>query len=76
MSPPSAEATSRPFDAVVIGGGPAGSSCALWLKGLGYEPLLIEARERLGGLQAESPYRNAWIVALPEATGFGVADNI
>ena len=38
--------------AIIIGGGPAGASCALWLKKLGHEPLLLEAGDRLGGLHS------------------------
>jgi len=64
------------FDAVIVGGGPAGASCALWLKLLGFRPVIIERRPRLGGLQNDSPYGNAWIVPLPELSGAEVADNI
>lgn len=64
------------FDAVVVGGGPAGASCALWLKLLGFRPSIVERRSRLGGLQIESPYRNDWIAPLPGVTGQQVAENI
>ena len=50
------------YDALIIGGGPAGCSCALWLKHLGLKPLIVEKRARLGGLQNESPYPNVWIL--------------
>jgi thioredoxin reductase len=36
-------------DVIIIGGGPAGVSCALQLKRYGMEPLVIE-KERIGGL--------------------------
>lgn len=61
---------------IVIGGGPAGASCALWLKKLGHEPLLVEARERLGGLQAENPFMNGWIATSLPARGDDVAVTI
>lgn len=61
------------FDAVIIGGGPAGASCALWLKMLGFEPCIVERRTTLGGLQAESPYPNDWIVSILGKTGKDVA---
>jgi 2-polyprenyl-6-methoxyphenol hydroxylase-like FAD-dependent oxidoreductase len=31
----------------VVGGGPSGMSCALWLKHLGFVPILIEKNEKL-----------------------------
>ncbi len=56
------------FDAIIIGGGPAGATCALWLKMLGHSPMLIEKRPMLGGLQADSPYLNEWVPMLPHGT--------
>ena len=64
------------FDVVVIGGGPAGASAAVWLKMLGFRPLVVEARSQLGGLQTINPYANEWIVTSPFATGSTVADAI
>lgn len=37
------------YDAIIIGGGPAGISAALWCSDLGLKPLLIERRTELGG---------------------------
>ncbi len=54
---------------LIVGGGPAGASCALWLRKLGYDPLLVERRGRLGGLQNESPYENDWLAGLVGLTG-------
>lgn len=56
------------YSAIIIGGGPAGATCALWLKMLGHKPCLIERRGQLGGLQADSPYLNQWIPLLPYGT--------
>lgn len=64
------------YDAVIVGGGPAGASCAVWLARLGLSPLLVEARPRLGGLTADNPFADGWIAALPGATGRQVADNL
>ncbi|WP_454917648.1 NAD(P)/FAD-dependent oxidoreductase [Xanthobacter sediminis] len=64
------------FDAVIIGGGPAGASCALWLQMLGFRPCLIERRPTLGGLQNDNPYPNEWIASAPNRTGYEVASDI
>ncbi|MCA1935693.1 MAG: NAD(P)/FAD-dependent oxidoreductase [Asticcacaulis sp.] len=61
------------FEAIVIGGGPAGCACALWLHKLGVRALLVEASDALGGLQRRSPYENLWIPGLMGHTGEEVA---
>ncbi|MES2772077.1 MAG: FAD-dependent oxidoreductase [Pseudomonadota bacterium] len=61
------------FDALIIGGGSAGASCALWLKLLGLNPCIIERNDRLGGLQADSPYLNPWIVSSRPQAGSAIA---
>lgn len=38
------------YDSVIVGGGPAGLSAALRLKMKGFNPLLIESGERIGGI--------------------------
>lgn len=40
----------------IVGGGPAGMSCALWLKNYGLQPIIIEQNSQLGGMQRASPY--------------------
>lgn len=63
--------------AIIIGGGPAGATCALWLKMLGHNPVLIEKRNQLGGLQTDSPYLNQWVPMLTHGTrGVDVAATI
>ncbi|MEJ2026485.1 MAG: NAD(P)/FAD-dependent oxidoreductase [Limibacillus sp.] len=59
-------------ETVILGGGPAGASCALWLKQLGYSPLILEKQPRVGGLQAISPYPNLWLAGAggPSGTAF------
>jgi len=60
-------------ETAILGGGPAGASCALWLKQLGFNPLLLEKRAALGGLQALSPYPNLWLAGLGDQTGVAFA---
>ena len=60
-------------DAVVIGGGPAGAACALWLHQLGMDVRLLEAGPAVGGLQLRSPYTNRWLPGLQGRTGQEVA---
>jgi thioredoxin reductase (NADPH) len=60
---------SQSYSALIIGGGPAGASCALWLKMLGYNPAIVEKSGALGGLQKESPYLNNWVLGQHEVTG-------
>jgi len=61
------------YDAVIVGAGPAGVSCAVWLTRLGLSSLLIEASARVGGLTNENPFRDPWIAVLPNVTGQQVA---
>jgi thioredoxin reductase len=61
-------------DAVVIGGGPAGAACALWLHQLGASTLLIEASDRCGGLQRQNPYRSRWTPGVLGLTGQQMSD--
>lgn len=56
------------YSAIIIGGGPAGATCALWLKMLGHSPCLIERRDKLGGLQADSSDLNQWVPLLPRGS--------
>ncbi|MFT4090417.1 MAG: NAD(P)/FAD-dependent oxidoreductase [Asticcacaulis sp.] len=60
-------------DVYIIGGGPAGCACALWLHKLGAKVHLIDGSDRLGGLQARSPYENLWLPGVQGRTGQEVA---
>lgn len=64
------------FDAVVIGGGPAGASCAVWLARLGFSVTLLDADDGIGGLCRRNPFRDDWNVSLPGMTGPQVAANL
>ena len=61
---------------IIIGGGPAGLSCAIWLKKLDVDALLLEASGILGGLQTRSPYENLWIPGVQGKTGQQVAASL
>jgi thioredoxin reductase (NADPH) len=53
----------------VIGGGPAGMSCALWLGNYGLAPVIIERAPELGGMARASPYPDEWLLGRPGETG-------
>ena len=59
---------------VVIGGGPSGMSCALWLKNYGLVPIIVETRASLGGLQGQSRVSNTWLLGWRSVTGHDVAE--
>lgn len=64
------------WDAIVVGAGPAGASCAVWLRHLGLDPLLLEATDRIGGLAARNPFPDIWTATSPNQTGAQVAEQI
>ena len=51
----------------IIGGGPAGMSCALWLGNYGLHPVIIEQAAALGGMARRNPYPNPWLLGSPGA---------
>ena len=66
----------KSFTAAIIGGGPAGCECALWLQMMGLHPIILERSDHLGGLQNLSPYQNQWIVGVMNTSGRELAHNI
>jgi len=63
-------------EVAVVGGGPAGAQCVLWLTKLGIDCLLLEPGT-LGGLQARSPFTNSWLAVVQATTAArSVARNI
>lgn len=60
----------------VIGGGPAGMSCALWLKNFGYRAVMLEAESALGGLQRYNFHDNPWVLGLASFNGVGLAQHL
>ncbi len=57
----------------MLGGGPAGAACALWLHQLGCPVLLLEKNAQCGGLQQYSPYENLWLPGVSGRKGEEVA---
>jgi thioredoxin reductase (NADPH) len=53
----------------IIGGGPAGMSCALWLRQLGLSPYIIERNAAPGGQLLKVNRINRWVLGLPGRTG-------
>jgi|GEM_PF-279146 len=47
---------------VIIGGGPAGMSCALWLKYYGMEPVIVDRNARFGGALLGNDHVNKWVL--------------
>lgn len=64
------------LDVVIVGAGPAGVSCAIWLARLGFQPVLLEGSDRIGGLCCDHPFSDGWNATLPEMTGPEVARNL
>ena len=53
---------------IIIGGGPAGMSCALWLDNMGYIPYLVEEKDDLGGMLNNNYYNNNSVLCEPTIT--------
>lgn len=64
------------FDAIVVGAGVAGVTCAVWLKRLGYSVLLVEGSRQVGGMCARNPFKDEWNPTAPGLTGKEVAANL
>ena len=60
-------------DVIVVGAGPSGVSCALWLKQLGFSPVVVDRNDRCGGLQLLNAYTNTWIATSANVHGKDVA---
>jgi thioredoxin reductase len=58
----------------ILGAGPAGLSCALWLQQLGFAPVVLEPSSQAGGIQRSSQYVNAYYLGLAGGTGREVAE--
>lgn len=61
---------------IIVGGGPAGASCALWLNNMGYQPYLIEAENDLGGLLRNNLYLNNSVLGIPNIKNESFSDKI
>jgi len=58
----------------ILGGGPAGLSCALWLKQLGIAPVVLERSPQVGGIQRSSHFVNNYYLGVAGRTGREVAE--
>ncbi|HRE16995.1 MAG TPA: NAD(P)/FAD-dependent oxidoreductase [Rhodocyclaceae bacterium] len=58
---------------VILGAGPAGMSCALWLKNLGCQPLVLERESEAGGLLRHNVLANDWVLGQQGQTGSAMA---
>ncbi len=63
-------------EVIVIGGGPAGMACAIWLKKLGVAAVVLEAAAETGGLQTVNPYENLWMPGVQGKTGQDLAHDL
>lgn len=64
-----------PFKTIaIIGGGVAGMSCALWLKHLGFTPIIIEQNTDLGGQLCHLDRINRWVLGMPNQTSRELAE--
>jgi len=61
---------------VVIGAGPSGASCGLWLHQLGCNVLVLEKSDQIGGLQKRNPYVNVWVPSIRGMHGYEIAENL
>lgn len=58
----------------IIGAGPAGLSCALWLSNMGCRPILLERAPHAGGMLRFNHHSNDWLLGFPDTTGHAIKD--
>lgn len=68
--------TNDHYTALILGGGPAGASCALWLKTFGYGAVIVESRAQLGGVQNDNPFAFEGVPGMAGLRGEAVAAGI
>ena len=73
MEPMSDKVLANKPAVAIIGGGPAGMSCALWLKHLGFSPSIIERNAELGGQLLQFNRINRWVLGWPGRTSVELA---
>lgn len=69
-----AQSSVAPARILIVGGGPGGLACALWLKSLGLAAIVLEREARLGGMLRASTYDFPVMLGMPGLTGEGLAD--
>ncbi|MEN3110664.1 NAD(P)/FAD-dependent oxidoreductase [Uliginosibacterium paludis] len=62
-----------PARVMIIGAGPAGMSCALWLHNLGLEPGLIDSEKAPGGAMQLNFLNNNWVLGQRNMSGLEMA---
>ena len=60
-------------DVLIVGAGPAGVSCALWLTRMGLQAWVLEAGDAVGGLCLHNDLAGGWEANAPLATGLDTA---
>jgi phytoene dehydrogenase-like protein len=74
---PVSELAAKTWDAVIVGGGHNGLTCAAYLARAGHSVLVLERRERLGGAcTLERPFANPDFVVSPCAYVVGLLDEL
>jgi thioredoxin reductase len=58
---------------LIVGAGPAGLSCALWLKKLGLAPIILDRAALAGGLMNRNTLPNDWVLGQVGETGPSLA---
>lgn len=62
-----------PARVCIIGAGPAGMSCALWLHNLGLEPTLVDYEKSPGGAMLLNFLNNNWVLGQRNMSGLEIA---
>lgn len=58
----------------IIGAGPAGLSCALWLINQGYHPIVLERAAQPCGMLRFNYHTNDWLLGFPGGTGHSIGE--
>ena len=67
------QAAYKHCEVLIIGAGPAGISCALWLTRMGMQAWVLEAADAVGGLCLHNDLAGGWEANAPLATGLDTA---